>query len=154
MPVFFADSSGVVKRYASETGSAWVTAITNIAVGNEIFIVRVTAVEVVSALARRIRGGSITPVDGAAAIAQFKKDLKNHYQVIEISEALLDVAMSQAEMHFLRGYDAVQLAAACELHAVLTANGLPPLTFVSADIALNAAAVAEGLVSDDPNSHP
>ena len=103
MPVFFADSSGVVKRYASETGSAWVTAITNSAVGNEIFIVRVSAVEVVSALARRIRGGSIVAADGTAAIAQFKKDLKTHYQVIEITEALIGVAMSLAEMHFLRG---------------------------------------------------
>jgi uncharacterized protein len=154
MPVFFVDSSGVVKRYASETGSAWVTAVTNTKVGNEVFVARITAVEVVSALARRIRGGSITPVDGAAAVTQFKNDLKNEYQIIEITEALVDRAMSLAELYALRGYDAVQLAAAGEINAVLTANGLPPLTFVSADGALNSAAVAEGLVSDDPNSHP
>jgi uncharacterized protein len=131
-----------------------VTAITSSGVGNEIFIVRISAVEVVSALVRRIRGGSIDAADGVAAIAQFKADLQNEYQVVETTEVLVDRAMSLAEMHALRGYDSVQLAAACELHAVLTANGLPPLTFVSADIALNAAAVAEGLVTDNPNSHP
>jgi predicted nucleic acid-binding protein len=131
-----------------------VTAITNAKVGNEVFVARITAAEVISALARRIRGGSIGASDGAAAIAQFKTDLKNEYQVIEITESLVDRAMSLAERYSLRGYDAVQLAAASELHAILAANGLPPLTFVAADTALNAAAVAEGLAADDPNAHP
>ncbi|MGO9469479.1 MAG: hypothetical protein ACLQIB_44780 [Isosphaeraceae bacterium] len=49
----------------------------------------------------------------------------------------------------MRGYDAVQLAAALQVH-----SQIPSLTLLSADADLNAAAVAEGLSVDDPNNHP
>jgi predicted nucleic acid-binding protein len=66
---------------------------------------------------------------------------------------LLNRAMTLAETHSLRGYDAVQLAA-YEVNAFCTAHGLPPLTLVSADSELNTAATGEGLPVDDPNAHP
>jgi uncharacterized protein len=58
-------------------------------------------------------------------------------------------AASLARRHGLRGYDAVQLAAALEVHA-----NVPSLTLLSADANLNSAATAEGLSVDDHNSHP
>jgi uncharacterized protein len=61
--------------------------------------------------------------------------------------------MGLAETHALRAYDAVQLAAAVEVNAQCAALGVA-LTLISADAALNAAAMAEGLTVDDPNSHP
>ncbi|MBA3946870.1 MAG: type II toxin-antitoxin system VapC family toxin [Herpetosiphonaceae bacterium] len=65
-----------------------------------------------------------------------------------MSGALLDRAMQLTQQHRLRGYDAVQLAA-------LTASAvLPPLTFLSADNDLIAAARSEGLSADNPNLHP
>jgi hypothetical protein len=54
-----------------------------------------------------------------------------------------------ARTHALRDYDAVQLAAALEAHSLA-----PSLTLLSADADLNAAATAEGLLADDPTSHP
>ena len=54
-----------------------------------------------------------------------------------------------ADSHVLRAYDAVQLAAALDVHRLD-----PSLTLLSADVELNAAALAEGLAVDDPNSHP
>ncbi len=62
--------------------------------------------------------------------------------------------MNLAERYGLRGFDAVQLAAALQVQAERIASGVPGVTFVSADQALNAAAVAEGLAVDDPNLHP
>jgi hypothetical protein len=62
--------------------------------------------------------------------------------------------MSLAETHALRGYDAVQCAAALVVHTYRQVLGMPTLAFVSADGALNTAAVAEGLIVDDPNAHP
>lgn len=58
-----------------------------------------------------------------------------------------------AGKYALRGYDAVQLAAALETHAKRTARKLQPLTLLSAEGDLNAAAIAEGLTVDDPNDH-
>ncbi|MCI0389524.1 MAG: hypothetical protein MOB07_12275 [Acidobacteria bacterium] len=59
-----------------------------------------------------------------------------------------------AELHRLRGYDAVQLATALLVKAGMTASGIGPLTLISADNELNQAAQAEGLLTDDPNLHP
>ena len=52
-------------------------------------------------------------------------------------------------MAVYEGYDAVQLAAALEVH-----SQIPSLTLLSADANLNAAGAAEGLLVDDPNRHP
>jgi len=53
----------------------------------------------------------------------------------------------------LRGYDAVQLAAALEINRRRTALGLSLSALISADQALNEAGLAEGLSVDDPNLH-
>lgn len=47
----------------------------------------------------------------------------------------------------------MQLATALAANAPLVAAGLPDLTFVAADDDLVAAARAEGLVAENPNSH-
>ncbi len=54
----------------------------------------------------------------------------------------------------LRAYDAVQLAAALEIRRQHQDAGFAPVTLISADQALNDAALAEGLTVDDPRSHP
>ena len=40
------------------------------------------------------------------------------------------------------------------VHTERQVLGMPPLTLVSADAAFNAAAAAEGLLVEDPNTHP
>jgi hypothetical protein len=74
--------------------------------------------------------------------------------VVAISASLIEEAMDLAELHGLRGYDAVQLATALLVEAGMTASGIGPLTLISADGDLNQAAQAEGLLTDDPNQHP
>jgi hypothetical protein len=61
--------------------------------------------------------------------------------------------MALAETHAIRGYDAVQLAAAVEVRAASLAAGTT-MTLISADLSLNTAAVAEGVSVEDPNLHP
>ena len=62
--------------------------------------------------------------------------------------------MALAETHALRGYDAVQCAAALVIYTHRQTLGMHPLTLVSADAALNTAAAVEGLQVDNPNAHP
>jgi len=152
--LLFLDSSALVKRYGQETGSTWIKYLTDPSSGNLIYLARITAVEVVSALARKVQYGGLTAVAAATAIAQFRLELPNLYRTIDISAALITKAMSLAETHTLRGYDAVQLAAALEVNSYRLALGIQSFTLVSADTALNAAAMAEGLAVDDPNAHP
>lgn len=60
--------------------------------------------------------------------------------------------MRIVERHGLRGYDAVQLAAALEVNHALVQSQMP-LTFVAADKNLLTAANTEGLITEDPNAH-
>jgi len=146
---FFLDTSTVLKRYVQETGTAWVQALAAPTVRHSLFVVRITLAETVAAITRRERGGSITPQDAATAVADFQLDFARQYRVVEVSAGLVAQAATLARRHALRGYDAVQLAAALEIHATD-----PSLTLLSADAELNTAATAEGLSVEDPNSHP
>lgn len=153
MPVHFCDSSALVKRYVTETGTAWLTATLDPNVGSRIYIAQITIVEVVSAVTRRERGGHITANDAANALTRFENDWRKEITIIELSAALIDEAVALARKYDLRGYDAVQLATVLEVHNERTALGLLPLTLLSADTDLNAAAVSEGLTVDNPNNH-
>ncbi len=60
MAMYFLDSSAVVKRYIPEQGHKWIDALCDAAQGHEIYIAQSALVEVVAALCRREREGSIT----------------------------------------------------------------------------------------------
>ena len=154
MALYLVDTSALAKRYVNETGSAWLQSLLDPATGAETFLVRMTIVELIAAITRRERGGSLTPVEADTARAAFRADLTAEYQVVEVTEALLVRATELAEAQGLRAYDAVQLAAALEVNALCVTSGLPPLTFICADAELNAVATAEGLLTEDPNAHP
>ncbi len=151
---FFFDTSAIVKRHVHEAGSAWVRSLTRPDAGHELYIARVTAVEVFAAITRRQRGGHLSPGQGRAFIGHFRRHLTQRYNVLELTPALFTEAMSVARKHGLRAYDAVQLTAALELNRLNRADDYGPVTLVSADRELNNAAMAEGLTIDDPNSHP
>jgi predicted nucleic acid-binding protein len=146
---YFLDTSTIVKRYAREIGTAWVQALTAPAAGHLLAVVRVAQAETVAAVTRKERGQHITPQAALAALADFAVDFANQYTIVEVTPGLVAHAATLARTHALRGYDAVQLAAALQVRV-----HLPSLTLVSADAELNAAALAEGLLVDDPNSHP
>jgi hypothetical protein len=154
MAVYFVDSSALVKRYINEIGSTWVLSLFDPTLNNDVLIAAITGVEIVAAITRRARGGSISAMDAMAACTQFRSDLQPEYQVVEITENIINSAMALAEAHGLRGYDAVQLAAGREINALCIASGLPPVTFVSADNELNTAAASDGLLIENPNDYP
>lgn len=151
---YFFDSSAIVKRYVREAGTGWVRGLTRRGRPDPIYLARITAVEITSAVVRRRAAGNPTPARAQSIFALFRRHLATRYLIIEISPALADAAMRLADAHELRAYDAVQLAAALELNSRWLAAGMGGITLVSADQALNDAALAEGLTVDDPRSHP
>jgi predicted nucleic acid-binding protein len=151
---YFADTSALAKRYINEVGSIWLRSLLDPSTGAETYIVRTTAVELVAAVTRRERGGSLSPADASAARSAIRLDLGSEYIISDVTDALIRHAMALAETHALRGYDAIQLAAALELSLLRDAMGLPRPLLLSADAELLAAAAAEGLTVDDPNAHP
>jgi uncharacterized protein len=153
MAVYFVDSSALVKRYINETGSQWILDLCNPASNHDIVIAAIAGVEITAAITRRARGGSIDSADAVALCHQFRIDLETEYQVIEISDRIIAAAMNLAQAQGLRGYDAVQLAAACAVNSLCIENSLPLVTLVSADNELNEAAIREGLKIENPSHY-
>lgn len=154
MACFFCDSSAIVKRYVNETGSAFVDALADVQSGNIVLLARITRVEVAAAVARRLKNKSVAATAAQNLLIAFQRDVLNDYLTLEITPTLLSAATDLAIKHALRGYDAVQLAAAVAANDERAANNLSPLTLVSADAELNAAAQIEGLKVENPNDHP
>lgn len=123
MSLYFLDSSALVKRYVTETGSAWIKALTDPEKRNPLIIARITY------------------------------DLDMQYQVAELDRTLTEAAGELVTRHPLRAYDAVKLASALRVQSELVRAKSPALTFLSADGRLVAIAQAEGLLTDNPNRH-
>jgi uncharacterized protein len=147
---YFVDSSALVKRYVQERGTAWVRSLTHRRTGNQILLASITVVEVTAAVARRRAGKTITPAQASSFLSQFRKHVTGRYTILEITPGVLADAATLANRHVLRAYDAVQLGAALELNRISQGG----IVLASADHELNAAATAEGLAVEDPNSHP
>lgn len=154
MAAYYLDSSALVKRYLAETGSAWVQALCHPASGNELYLARITLVEVVSAVSRRRNGGTVSAAQATRILDRFRQDWDTDFAIVEVTPTVLTNAASLTEGHGLRAYDAVQLTAAKYIHRRRNSLGLPAVTLVSSDLELNDAAGSVGVPVDDPNAHP
>jgi uncharacterized protein len=154
MASYFFDSSSLMKRYTKEKGSAWVISLFRPFSNNRIHVAEITYVEVISALSRRHRGKSISTSKYKKAVDRFRRNFKSKFFATDIDTQLIEIASNLAEKHILRGYDAVQLGCAVQLHQLRQKAKLSPFIFVSADDALNQAALNEGLTVDNPNNYP
>lgn len=151
---YFVDSSALVKRYVLEIGTAWVRGVTRRNPSKVIYVANITAVEVTCAVARRRKGGTLPPSRALSIIRRFRQHLAARYTVFEVTPDLVNDAVGRGSTHALLAYDAVQLAVALEVNRSHQADGFRPITLISADQDLNAAATAEGLTVEYPNAHP
>jgi hypothetical protein len=154
MPFYQCDASGLVKRYVDEVGSAWVRAIVDATSANIISIADITRAEVTSAFARRAREGVVTLHERDELIETFRAHCAMHYHIVPTQPWVIDLATELLQRHPLRAYDAVQLASATIVNQSLSAHGLPPLIFVTADDRLIAAARSEAVTAENPHLHP
>jgi predicted nucleic acid-binding protein len=138
--MYYFDTSALVKRYAAEGGSAWVSALLD--ARPNVFVSTFTFVEGVAALSRRSFPAK------AATLARFEADFHRGFSRIAVSPAVLEAAAWLARERRLRAGDALQLAS-----ALVVFERLPRLVFVCADDDLNAVARVEGMRAENPNEH-
>lgn len=154
MAAYYFDTSALVKRYVLETGTSWVLNLADPVSAHDLYMVQLAGPEVIAALFRRVRSGTLSLIDARRVASNFRADWQNQYLLVEIRFSVIERAMTLAETHGLRGYDAVHLAAALEVEAVRVVRQLPPLVFISADNDQLLAAGTEGLHVENPNSYP
>jgi predicted nucleic acid-binding protein len=139
--ILYLDTSSLLKCLIDEAGTAdvlrWVDAAAAVATS------RVTFPEAAAALSRRQRLGDLTGEAARAALRHLAHRWGG-FMLVDISEIR---AGGLATRHLLRGFDAVQLAAAL---TVRTAVGDRGIAFSSFDRALCRAAAHEGLIVLEP----
>lgn len=143
--ILFCDTSALVKLYVQEDSSDAMRLLA--ASATAISVCRIAWAEMMATLARRARE---TPSD-AAAIEIVRQRLRAdwpRYAIVEVTQALMELAGDYADTFALRCYDSVQLAAA---RTVQQAAG-EPLHFASFDTRLRKAAailtMAVGMVHE------
>jgi len=82
------------------------------ATNSKLAIAQITWVEVLSAMSRRQREGSLSESDFDSICRDFREDFDLEYRVIEVDQALFERAGQLVIRYPLRAYDAVQLASA------------------------------------------
>jgi uncharacterized protein len=135
--IVYLDTSALVKLYVEEAGSTAVA--TRVERATAVTTARVSYAEARAAFARYRREGGLTP----AGLREVVRNLDvewGAYDLVEIHEPLVRRAGQLAERHALRGYDAIQLAAALEVRSAGA-----DLEFASCDGRLNHAAARERL---------
>lgn len=154
MSVYFLDSSALAKCYVAEIGTDWLLSLMDYDLAHYWLMSRITWVEVLSALRRRQREGTLTTLQVDQAISAFRHDWDTRYQIVELDQSLTESAGHLVGRHPLRAYDAVQLASAIRVHHRLVQAEGPSLIFMTADVRLLKVAEIAGLEVDNPNDHP
>ncbi|MEO8076343.1 MAG: type II toxin-antitoxin system VapC family toxin [Acidobacteriota bacterium] len=131
------DASALAKRYVRESGSL---KIQRLLAADRAATSRLTFVEIVSAVRRRVRDGSLSGEQAERATAALDVDL-DAMLIVELTAAVVRRAQRLLQRHPLRAGDAVQLASALHLRDALDAD----TPFVAFDAHLIDAARAEGL---------
>ncbi len=106
-----------------------------------------------SAIYRQTRENAITARTAEATRLLVRRHMKRNYFVVELNTAIIVRAVDLLKRYSLRGYDAIQLAAALEVNFRLVRSGNTPVTFVSADQRLINVAGSEGFVTENPNNY-
>lgn len=149
--LWYCDASALAKRYIREVGSQWFRG----EAGNHFIIVaQISIVEVRAAVALRLRMGSLSAFAAYKARQRFAGHLNaSSYQLLLLTNSILEAASQLVFRHPLRAYDAVQLASALDY---VGATGLEPryLQFLTADDQLERAGQTEGFSTENPNRHP
>jgi len=96
---YYLDTSALVKAFAREQGTAWVTALVEPAAGHALYTVRLTGPEMVAALGRKARTGELTAAASAQAVATFRRSWRRRPNVVAATVALTERAMDLAAQH-------------------------------------------------------
>ena len=108
MSNYFLDSSALLKRYVSETGSGWIGNLTPAQAGNTLIVAQITQAETVSAVSRQKREHHISSRTARAIRLLIDRHFVRQYLVVNLSSSIIQLAENLLEAHPLRAYDSIQ----------------------------------------------
>lgn len=142
MPLYFFDTSALVKRYHFETGSKKVDQI--LANSEATFVIsNITITEFTSAFKKKVNEGIITRTDLSYTLSEFSRDIISEFWIIDLERTHINHSVDLIIKHNIRALDALQLA------VLLSMRNASP-TLVASDKALIHAATNEGITIINP----
>lgn len=124
--ILYLDASALIKRYVAERGTGEV--LRAIGEAEAVGTVTISRAEIAAALAKAARSGGLSREEALLAYQTFRQEWPDLIR-LPVSEAALDRAADLAWDQGLRGYDAVQLAAAVSWQEALDS----PVRFATFD---------------------
>jgi predicted nucleic acid-binding protein len=153
LPLYYLDSSALIKAYLPEKGSAW---IEELVVSGTIAISMLTVSEVASALSRRVREGTIDAGQRKRLFDTFLAHT-DRFQVMGVSPEVIDdaaaILLRDPPSAGLRTLDAIHLATAQRSFILARQAASESGVLVAADRRLRDAAFALGTAVDNPEGH-
>ena len=146
MPVFYLDTSVIVKRYRTEEGTDFIDILFDEVINSKEYSLATSTLSVLEFIAamRRIQKANIISEDDFKdAISIFRKDIE-HFSLRPLNEDLLTKAVNVVMDHALRTADSLHLATVLELKEMM-AKIDEDVILISDDIEMCTAAKKEGL---------
>jgi predicted nucleic acid-binding protein len=151
MPLFL-DASALVKLYRAETGSRTMHEIAGRSdEWGDPFISDHVALEVVSTLAARYRGGELSRSDYDDALREFDVDYPDRFNVVEVGAEAVERAIVLSRTYFESGAKTMDLIHVVSARIVADVEDFP-VVVVSCDRGMKALAARVGFDVFDPLS--
>lgn len=150
MPIFYLDTSALVKRYRAERGTEVVEALLANPLPEDRFLVSfLSVIELTSGILRLVKGGQLSEDTANEILARFRRDLRELFTVWPLNEEVAVSAVTVVEEHRLRSSDAIHLTTAQKIGSLAPGARV---VMVSSDRELLDAATAAGLIALDPQA--
>ena len=150
MPVFYVDTSALVKRYRTEQGTGVVEALlSDLLPEDRLFLSFLSVIELTSGILRLARGRQLREETASEILARFRGDIRTLFKIWPLNEEVAADALSTVEEHRLRSADAIHLATAHKIASLVSGT---TVVMVSSDQELLDAAHATGIAILDPRA--
>ena len=150
MPIYYLDTSAIVKRYVDEQGTNVMDRLLDNAGSDSRFYTSLlSTLEFTSVITRLANGGQLEREAAFIVLARFRQDLREIFRLWPLDASILRAALAVVERHALRSADAIHLATASSIFSLAPElDGI----LVSSDRELLSAAVSSGVGVLDPQN--
>jgi predicted nucleic acid-binding protein len=149
--VFF-DTSALVKAYLDEPGTATVQALIS-RLGGQLHLSRHVALETLATFSYKFRDRRIQRQKYRSARSEFLRDFPGSFNVLDVKDDTLELAMKLADAHRGLGVgslDLIHIATVMQFRS--RRPDYPPFTIVCADRSMRLLAAAAGFDVFDPET--
>lgn len=147
MPIYYLDTSALLKRYRTEQGSVILNELLGTKHTDEVFVTSYfTALEAEAVVARALRGRVLSREAYRVLLSRFAQDLGDGILIQPVSNPVIADSIDLTRRYGLRAADAIHLATASRVKQASSLQNV----FVASDRGLLDCAQREGFYLLDP----